>query len=87
MTDNQELKMTYTALLPGPGGKKIVRVQFERGGRDGVEIAEGILPESKIVKQKGYSREEIEKLELFLSQNSEDIMKKAKTISNPLRWL
>ncbi|MCR5669999.1 MAG: hypothetical protein K6G10_03260 [Butyrivibrio sp.] len=86
MADN-EMTMTYSAIVRDKDNKKLVRVQFTRKGPKGPEIAEGILPACKIEKQKGYSPEEISALETYLKGNCDDIMAKAKVISNPLKWL
>ncbi len=86
MSDN-EMKMTYSAVVTGKDNKKVVRVSFERDNGIEKEIAEGIIPEGKIVKQNGYTQEEIESLEEYLKANSDDIIAKAKVISNPLKWL
>lgn len=82
-----DVTMTYSAILRDKDNKKIVRVLFEREGESGKEVAEGILPLCKIEKQNGYTKEEIESLEKYLSLNHEAIMEKAKVISNPLKWL
>ncbi len=81
------MKMTYSAVVTGKDNKKVVRVSFERDNGTEKEIAEGIIPEGKIVKQNGYTQEEIESLEEYLKANSDDIIAKAKVISNPLKWL
>lgn len=82
----EEMKMTYSAIVTGQDGKKMVRVQFDRV-KDGVPgTAEGVLPEGKIVKQDGFAKEEVLALEIYLSQNADEIMKKAKVISNPMHW-
>lgn len=84
--EEPEMKMTYSAIVAGADGKKIVRVLFERTVDGQLQTAEGVLPEAKIVKQNGYEEKEVAAMEFYLSQNSEDIMKKAKVISNPLHW-
>jgi hypothetical protein len=86
MPDN-EMKMTYSAIVAGKDNKKVVRVSFEREGAQGKEIAEGVVPEAKIVKQNGYTEDEIKSLEEYLKSNADDIIAKAKVISNPLKWL
>jgi hypothetical protein len=86
MPDN-EMKMTYSAIVAGKDNKKVVRVSFEREGAQGKEIAEGVVPEAKIVKQNGFTEDEIKSLEEYLKSNADDIIAKAKVISNPLKWL
>lgn len=83
---DQSMTMTYSAIVRDKDNKKIVRVKFERIQKGNAEIAEGILPDCKIVSQNGYSAEEISGLEEYLRGNLEDIMAKAKVISNPLKW-
>ena len=81
------MTMTYSAIVRDKDNHKIVRVKFERENYGLSEVAEGLLPDCKIVSQNGYSGEEIEGLEEYLRGNLEDIMAKAKVISNPLKWL
>ena len=81
------ITMTYSAIVRDKDNKKIVRVSFERKGALGEEIAEGLIPECKITKSSGFSREELQGLEEYLRANADDIMDKAKVISNPLKWL
>ncbi|SFP58627.1 hypothetical protein SAMN04487928_10456 [Butyrivibrio proteoclasticus] len=83
----EEMRMTYSAIVTGKDNKKIVRVSFERNGKNGKEIAEGVIPGGKIVKNNGYSPDEIAGLEVYLRANADDIISKAKVISNPLKWL
>ncbi len=86
--DDGSLTMTYSAIVTGKDQKKIVRVSFERGAKSGgVERAEAILPDCKVTKQNGFTNEEIFQLEQYLTQSKDDIMQKAKVISNPLNWL
>ncbi|WP_024866918.1 hypothetical protein [Butyrivibrio sp. FCS014] len=84
---NSDITMTYSAILRDKDGNKVVRVQFERPGESGKELAEGVLPDCVIVRQNGYSNEEAKWLEEYLRDNADDIMERAKAISNPLKWL
>ena len=84
---DSSLRMTYSAILRDKENKKLVRVTFERGSGKDVQTAEGVLPDCRIVKQNGYSSEEIESLEAYLRNNLSQIMDMAKAISNPLKWL
>lgn len=68
-----ELKMTYSCIVK-KGKQKVVRVSFEREGA----YAEGIVPEGKIEKQKGFTKEEITQLELYLKINGDSILKMQK---------
>lgn len=80
MNEN-EIKLTYSCLLPR-GKEKIVRITFERANG----FAEGIVPDGKIEKQKGFQEEEVVQLELYLKQNKDQIMKKAKEITGINHW-
>jgi hypothetical protein len=82
-----EMKMTYSAIVRDKDNKKIVRVMFERKKGPVTESAEGLIPDGKIVKNKGFSDREVKQLEEYLLANSESIMAQAKVISNPLKWL
>ena len=82
-----DMTMTYSAIVRDKDNRKIVRVKFERNGDSGPEVAEGILPDCRIVSQNGFSTEEIKGLEEYLRGNLDDFMSKAKVISNPLKWL
>lgn len=84
---NDGITMTYSAIVRDRENKKIVRVSFERTGALGKEIAEGLLPECKITEHNGFTREELEGLQEYLRANKEEIMDKARVISNPLKWL
>ena len=84
---DEGMKMTYSAIVAGKDNKKMVRVSFERDNGSEKEIAEGIVPDAKIVKQNGFSQDEINSLEEYLKNNADDIIAKAKVISNPLKWL
>lgn len=81
------LTMTYSAVVTGKDQRKMVRVSFERLVNGITEHAEAILPDCKITKQNGFTPDEITQLEQYLAQNKDDIISKAKVISNPLNWL
>ncbi|MGN0141979.1 MAG: hypothetical protein ACI4AD_07095 [Roseburia sp.] len=74
---NEEVKMTHSALL-AKGGKKYVSVRFERGN----DVAEGSLPEGKITKNSGFTKEEIAHLESYMDAQSHAILTKARELSN-----
>lgn len=83
MSQSQELRMTYSGLLPQKDGKKIVRVIFERGK----DYAEGIVPSGAMEKSSGFTPEELKQLSEYLMGNAEDILTKAREV-NPLRsWI
>ena len=87
MDYEKEVNFTYTSILHDKKGEKVVRVCFERKGDKGREYAEGVIPEGKIDSSFGFSKEEIEKLEDYLKENSADIMLKARKITGITHWL
>ncbi|WP_035773503.1 hypothetical protein [Butyrivibrio sp. VCD2006] len=84
----QELKMTQTGFLTSKSGKTFIRVYFlrRRSLREN-DTAEGIIPGYKILKSDGFEEDEIAALEFYIKHNREEIVKRAKTLSNPLNWL
>ncbi len=82
----QELDMTQTGFLTSKSGKRFIRVDFSRKGKNGLEVAEGIIPGEKILKQNGFTEKEIASLEFYLKNNRDEIVKRAKELSNPLHW-
>lgn len=78
---SKDIKMLVTSMIH-KDQKSFARVSFLRGS----DWAEGIVPGGRIEKSEGFDREEIEKLEAYLSGEEEMILKQAKGI-NPLRNL
>lgn len=78
MKNTTEVTFTYSAAFM-KNGKKSVSVRFERN--DGKDFADGLLPDCVIEKQKGFSEEEVEQLEVYLMENADDILNKAKEMS------
>lgn len=76
MERHEELKMTYSGIVVTEGRKKI-SVTFE----DGACIAEGSIPDCKIIKNSGFSEDEVAVLEKYLQMNQMEIIHKAKEIS------
>ncbi len=87
--DGSECKMTFSAFVHDKTGKRIVRVSFERpaGSGNGNDIAEGIVPGGKIESFKGFTPEEAAGLSDYLKANEDDILSRAKAISNPMHWM
>ena len=84
----QELKMTQTGFLTSKSGKTFIRIYFSRRRTDNEDdTAEGIIPGYKILKSNGFEEEEIAALEFYIKHNREDIVKRAKVLSNPMNWL
>lgn len=80
------VNMIYSCLLH-KDKKRIVRVTFERTGATGYEYAEGIVPDGTIERQKGFTQEEVVKLENYLKNHVDDIFAKAKEISGLKHWM
>lgn len=78
---SEEIKMTVTTLLH-KDGNDFARVSFLREN----DWAEGIVPGGKIEQSEGFSGDEIEKLEAYLTEEEEMILSQAKKI-NPIKNL
>jgi len=77
-----EVKMLVSGFVV-KDNRRIVRVSFLRGKA----YAEGLMPDGKIEKSKGFGDEEIRKLENFLRVHKEEILAEAKKV-NPIRsWM
>jgi hypothetical protein len=63
-------------------GEKIIYVRFERGE----DFAEGSIPEKKIHSHSGFSEEEIEQFETYMSEQEFEIIRQAKAV-NPIKNL
>lgn len=78
--NNKEITFTYSGILTKEN-QKVVSVRFERIRNDKKEFAEGLLPKCDILQSEGFTEQEIEQLEVYLMENVDEIMKKAKEIS------
>ena len=58
-------------------GEKIIYVRFERGE----DFAEGSLPTAKITSQSGFTPDEIEQMEAYMSENRFEIIEQAKSVN------
>lgn len=58
-------------------GEKIIYVRFERG----TDFAEGSLPTAKITSHQGFSPDEIEQFEEYMSENRFEIIEQAKSVN------
>lgn len=76
MNQNEEMKMTYSAIVVADGKKK-VSVKFEAGKN----YAEASIPECKITKSEGFEEDELVVLEKYLQMNQIEIINKAKEIT------
>ncbi|MCR5675662.1 MAG: hypothetical protein K6G16_08140 [Lachnospiraceae bacterium] len=80
--------MTFSSFVHDKTGKRIVRVSFERAGAKGrTDRAEGVVPGGVIDKNDGFSAEETKQLSEYLVANENDILARAREISNPMRWM
>ena len=58
-------------------GEKIIYVRLERGE----DFAEGSLPAAKITSQSGFTPDEIEQMEAYMSENRFVIIEQAKSVN------
>ena len=81
--DNENINMIYSGVVIKDGRKR-VGIRFERDNGKGKkpDFAEAMLPDHHIVKSEGFSEEEIVGLEYYLQNSKDDILKKAKEITN-----
>lgn len=77
MNQNEEVRMTQSGAL-FKDGKRQVFVRFERGK----SVAEGSLPACKITRSEGFTPEEVEGLEGYLSAKKEEIFAKARELND-----
>lgn len=82
MDKSEEMKLTYSGIVTKEGRRHVL-VRFERGS----DVAEASLPQCKVIKNEGFSEEEIAGLELYLEMQNDEIFAKAKAISNIKHWL
>ena len=85
MIQDDSITMTYSSIVM-KNGKKAICVRFEREHDFGTDYAEAMLPDPHIVKQLGFSDEEITQLEFYLKVNRDDILKNSKEITSFLNW-
>ncbi|MDO4187415.1 MAG: hypothetical protein Q4D29_00360 [Lachnospiraceae bacterium] len=76
LNPNEEMKMTYTSVLT-KDNKPLISLSFERGK----DSCEAVVPECKILKNDGFSEEEVEALEYYLRVNKQTIIDNSKGIS------
>ena len=82
----EELNMTQTGFLTSKSGKRFIRIYFTRKNASGQDTAEGIIPGYKIVRHSGFKADEIAALEFYIRHNREEIVIRAKELSNPMNW-
>lgn len=69
---NNEVNMTVSPICE-KDGKKYAFVSFV----DGERIAEGKIPDCKILSNKGFSQEEVEQLEIYMMSELQDLKRMA----------
>ena len=84
-SDYDNITMTYSSLLQ-KNGKKAICVCFERITPNGKDYAEALLPNCEFINQKGFTKEEITQLGLYLKLNKDGILEKSKEISKITHW-
>lgn len=85
ISDHDNVTMTYSSLLQ-KNGKKAICVCFERISQNGKDYAEALLPSCEFINQKGFTKDELTQLELYLKLNKDDILEKSKEISKLTYW-
>ena len=85
MNAEEELTFTYSGVIQR-NNHNAVCVRFERKKEGRIEYAEGVVPDGRIEKQEGFSGEEIEGLEAYLKEHSEEIKKNAKALNQIKNW-
>lgn len=73
---NENLNMSVSPIVEKDGTKHIY-ITFE----DETRSAEGSLPEKKIIRNQGFSEEEVAALEYYIAANESDIVSMAKNIN------
>ncbi len=81
MKRDEEMKMTHSGIL-AKDGRRYVSVRFERGG----DVAEAVLPGCKVIRNSGFSEEEVQGLESYLMQENDNIFARAKKLNNIRNW-
>lgn len=74
------MNMLISGVTTTKEGKKQAYVRFDEGNC----FAEGIIPDCKITKQKGFTEDEISQLEDYLKVNLTSLKKEAAKI-NPIK--
>lgn len=77
-----EVRMMVSSRLK-KDGRDIVRVSFFREE----DYADGILPDAIIEKSKGFSKEELSRLENYLREHEAEINAQAKAVNPMKNWL
>ncbi len=73
---NDTLNMSVSPICHSDDGKKYAFVTFD----DGTRNAEGRIPECKIIKNNGFTDEEVSQLEKYMKDNISQLKKMASSI-------
>lgn len=82
LNPDEKMNMTYSTVLT-KDGKPLISVAFQREN----DRCEGIIPDCKIVNNKGFDDDEIAALEYYLRTNKKQIINDSKSISSLLNIL
>ena len=74
----EDVSLTYTGIMR-KGNEKVVHVRFSRN--QDKDYAEGVIPNAKIEKSKGFSEKELASLRFYLKSNEKELLLKAKEIT------
>ncbi|MDL2301988.1 hypothetical protein LJC58_06510 [Lachnospiraceae bacterium OttesenSCG-928-D06] len=75
----EAVTMTISGIIK-KGDKKLVRISFQRGK----DYAEGIVPGGEIEKSAGFTKEELDRLRIYMQEQQGEIYEQAKGI-NPIK--
>lgn len=78
---DKDVNFMYSSVV-AKDGKPYISVMFERG----CDCAEGSVPDCRISKNKGFSKEEVEHLEGYLQEHKKEIIQNAKNITGVRHW-
>lgn len=81
MRDESSIKITHSTVL-SKDGKPFVAVSFERGE----DCAEGTVPDCIILRNSGFTEDEVEELEDYMDRYKKEIIEGAKKISSFKHW-
>lgn len=76
-----EVKFTFSGVV-SRGNKKLICVRFERERDSHVDVAEGEVPQCKITSSVGFSKDEVEQMEVYLTEQKDVIIQEARKINS-----
>ena len=81
MRDATKIEITHSTVL-SKEGKPFVAVSFQRGE----DRAEGTIPDCIILRNSGFTEDEVAELEDYMDRYKQDFIEGAKKISNFKHW-